>query len=59
MQEVKNPPGRMTDADRAAEQAFAAHYDAAELYYAYHLVHTTASQPFKTVDDATLFNAAR
>jgi intraflagellar transport protein 122 len=44
---------------REALGAFARHYDTAELYYAYHLIHTTAHQPFKTVDDATLFNAAR
>ena len=49
----------MTEADRAAEEAFAAYYDTAELYYPYHLIYTTANQPFKTVDDATLFNAAR
>jgi hypothetical protein len=59
VQGVQNPSGRMTDADRAAEQAFAAYYDTAELYYAYHLSYTTANQPFKTLDDSTLFNAAR
>lgn len=49
----------MSDSDREAQQAFASYYDTAELYYAYHLIYTTANQPFKTVDDATLFNAAR
>lgn len=58
-QGMQSPPGRMTEADSTAQQAFAACYDTAELYYAYHLIHTTANQPFKTVDDATLFNAAR
>lgn len=56
---MQNPSGRMTDADRSAEQAFAAYYNTAELYYAYHLIYITANQPFKTVDDSTLFNAAR
>lgn len=58
-QGLQNAPGRTTAADRAAEQAFTSYYDTAELYYAYHLIYTTANQPFKTVDDATLFNAAR
>jgi hypothetical protein len=49
----------MSDSDREAQQAFASYYDTVELYYAYHLIYTTANQPFKTVDDATLFNAAR
>lgn len=49
----------MTDADKTAFQLFSTHYDTAELYYAYSLIHTAAHQPFKTVDDATLFNAAR
>jgi hypothetical protein len=59
LQGVHNPPGRMSDSDREAQQAFASYYDTAELYYAYHLIYTTANQPFKNVDDATLFNAAR
>lgn len=59
LQGLHNPPGRMSDAEREAQQAFASYYDTAELYYAYHLIYTTANQPFKTVDDATLFNAAR
>jgi hypothetical protein len=58
-QGLQNAPGRAPAADRAAEQAFTSYYDTAELYYAYHLIYTTANQPFKIVDDATLFNAAR
>jgi hypothetical protein len=54
-----SPGGRLDEAGDAALRAFRAHYEAAELYYAYHLIHTTAHQPFKTVDDGTLFNAAR
>jgi hypothetical protein len=49
----------MTDADQHALQAFSSHYDTAELYHAFSIIHTAAHQPFKTVDDATLFNAAR
>ncbi|KAF6264914.1 hypothetical protein COO60DRAFT_1621541 [Scenedesmus sp. NREL 46B-D3] len=30
-----------------------------ELYHAFSIIHTAAHQPFKTVDDAMLFNAAR
>lgn len=59
LQGLQHAPGRMTDAGMAAHQASIDFYDTAELYYAYHLIYTTASQPFKTVDDATLFNAAR
>jgi len=59
LQGLQHAPGRMTDAGMAAHQAFIDFYDTAELYYAYHLIYTTANQPFKTVDDATLFNAAR
>ncbi|WIA11467.1 hypothetical protein OEZ85_011583 [Tetradesmus obliquus] len=54
-----NPPAAMTDADQQALQAFSSHYETAELYHAFSIIHTAAHQPFKTVDDATLFNAAR
>jgi hypothetical protein len=59
LQGLHNLPGRLSEADSAAQQAFASYYDTAELYYAYHLIYMTANQPFKTVDDTTLFNAAR
>lgn len=59
VQAIKNPPSLMTDDDRQAFQTFSTHYDTAELYYAYSIIHAASTQPFKTVDDATLFNTAR
>jgi hypothetical protein len=59
MQAITNAPAAMTDADKQGLQTFSKHYDVAELYHAYSIVHSAAHQPFKTVDDSTLFNAAR
>lgn len=49
----------MGEPDHQALAAFTRHYDAAELYHAYAIVQQAAQQPFRTVHDATLFNAAR
>eukprot|EP00879_Flechtneria_rotunda_P020074 GHRR01021110.1.p1 GENE.GHRR01021110.1~~GHRR01021110.1.p1 ORF type:complete len:1138 (+),score=467.94 GHRR01021110.1:213-3626(+) len=59
LQGIQSPSTGMTDIDRQALQTFSTHYDTAEMYYAYSMIHTAAHQPFRTVDDATLFNAAR
>ncbi|KAF8070897.1 5-methyltetrahydropteroyltriglutamate--homocysteine methyltransferase [Scenedesmus sp. PABB004] len=57
---VRGPPGAQDgDGDAAALAAFGAHYNAAELYAAHALVHAAAHTPFRSVDGATLFNAAR
>lgn len=49
----------MSADDRAALTRFSELYDIAEMYYAYSIIHTRKRQPFKTVSDATLFNATR
>ncbi|KAK9811224.1 hypothetical protein WJX72_000251 [[Myrmecia] bisecta] len=56
---VQSHPSQLTPGDAAALEAFQAHYARAEIYYAYHLVHSAAAAPFHTVFPATLFSAAR
>lgn len=58
-QDVAHAPSEMGPSDLEAVSRFSRHYDAAELYAAYSVVHERAVRPFRTADDATLFGAAR
>ena len=49
----------MTPEDRTALTKFSTLYETAEVYFAYSQLHASCHLPFKTMDDHSLFNAAR
>ncbi len=56
---ISTPPHAMSIEDRNLLQRFSELYDKAEIYYAYSLIHSAVSTPFKTTHASTLFNVSR